>query len=52
MGRRYLSSPQDARDLLSSGEAPREDTLDEVELAALTQVCATILASDAAILMY
>lgn len=52
MGRRYVSNPQDARDLLSLGEAPREDTLDEAELAAFTQVCATILASDAAILMY
>ena len=52
MGRRYVSNPQDARDLLSLGEAPRDDTLDEAELAAFTQVCATILASDAAILMY
>lgn len=52
MGKRYVETKDDAIALLSQGEAPREGTLDEPELAALTQVCVTLLASDAAILLY
>ncbi len=52
MGRRYVQNPTDAAALLSLGEAPRDETYDVPELAALTQVCATILASDQVILLY
>ncbi|MFK7819888.1 MAG: PSD1 and planctomycete cytochrome C domain-containing protein, partial [Planctomycetaceae bacterium] len=52
MRKRYGQSSDDAIALLSYGEAGRDESIDASELAAMTQVCVTILASDAAILMY
>jgi hypothetical protein len=52
MRRRYADSRQDAEALLSTGEAPRDDTLDVAEHAAWTKVVATVLASDVAIRLY
>ncbi len=52
MRERYAASPADAKQLVTIGDAPQEDTIDVVELAAWTQVTTTALASDVAILMY
>ncbi|NND97133.1 MAG: DUF1553 domain-containing protein [Pirellulaceae bacterium] len=57
MKKRYAASPQDAEQLLSIGEAASDHeqdgaSLDPVEQAAWTQVAATVLASDVAILLY
>ncbi len=49
---RYQESHEDALALLSTGEAPRDELLEVPELAAWTQLCVTILASDAAIMLY
>jgi mono/diheme cytochrome c family protein len=49
---RYQESHADALALLSTGEAPRDELLEVPELAAWTQLCVTILASDAAIMLY
>ena len=43
---------QDAKALLSYGDAPGNGTFDAPEMAALTQLCVTLLASDSAILLY
>ncbi|MEE2642547.1 MAG: PSD1 and planctomycete cytochrome C domain-containing protein [Planctomycetota bacterium] len=50
--KRYRSSEKDALDLLSIGDAPRDEKLDPAEVAAWTQVVVTVLASDAALLLY
>ena len=52
MRQRYATSDEDARALLSIGEAPRDTELDPVEQAAWTQVAAMVMASDVAILLY
>ena len=53
MRKRYRGDGQkDAVALLSVGDAPRNDKLDAVEHAAWTQVAATVLASDVAIMLY
>lgn len=52
MRQRYADSDADALALLAQGEASRNEKLDPVELAAWTQVCVTVLASDVAILLY
>jgi hypothetical protein len=52
MRERYASSREDALALLASGDAPRDEALDPVELAVWTQLAVTVLASDAAILLY
>jgi hypothetical protein len=52
MRERYGAAPDDAAELLSVGDAPRDASIDVVELAAWTQLTITILASDIAILMY
>ena len=52
MQERFASAPDDALKLLSSGEAPRTETLDTAMHAAWTQVAATVLASDVAIMLY
>jgi hypothetical protein len=52
MRKRYADAPDDARKLLSIGEAPRDGQLDITEHAAWTQVAVTLLASDLAILVY
>lgn len=49
---RYAGKPEDAVALLSTGDAPRDTSLDAVEHAAWTQVTMTILASDLSILLY
>ncbi len=52
MQERYSNDKPAAESLLNHGESPRNKKLDSVELAAWTQVCSTILASDVAILLY
>lgn len=48
----YNAAKNDAIALLSIGEAKRNESLDAVELAAWSQLVTTVLASDAAILLY
>ena len=43
---------QDARALLATGEAARDEALDPAEHAAWSQLAVTVMASDAAILLY
>ncbi len=52
MDRRYGGSEKDAVALLGSGDAPRDDSYPTGKLAAWTQLAATVLASDIAILVY
>lgn len=52
MRQRYAGDEQGALTLLATGAAPRDEKLAPVELAAWTQVGVTVLASDAAILLY
>lgn len=52
MKQRYETSQEDAMGLLTTGEAKRDENLDAGEVAAWTQVVITVLASDAAILLY
>ena len=52
MKERFAESEDDAVTLLSLGEARRNEKLDPSEVAAWTQVAATVLASDVAILIY
>ncbi len=49
---RYKKSPDDANALLSTGDASKDDQLDPAEHAAWTQVTATLLASDLALMLY
>jgi len=49
---RYAGAEEDALGLLSTGDAPRDQSLNLAEHAAWTQVAATVLASDVAILLY
>lgn len=49
---RFKDAPQDATKLLKTGEASSEPDLDQAELAAWTQLCSTILASDLSLLLY
>jgi hypothetical protein len=49
---RYTGAKEDALALLASGEAPRDQTLDPAQHAAWSQLAVTVLASDAAILLY
>lgn len=50
--RRYQQTPDDATALLQVGDSPADPALDPITLAAWTQVTSTLLASDAAILLY
>lgn len=52
MRRRYRDDLADAKKLLAIGESASDSRLDPAEHAAWTQLAATILASDVAILMY
>jgi hypothetical protein len=52
MRTRFAEAPADAKALLAIGDAPRDENLPEDALAAWTQLCVTVLASDAAILLY
>ena len=49
---RYAGDEKAALALLATGEAPRDEKLPPAELAAWSQVVTTVLASDAAILIY
>jgi len=49
---RFSLSEEDARKVLEQGLAPVDETLPVTEVAAWTQVAATMLASDPAILLY
>ena len=49
---RYADAEDDALALLASGDAPRDEKLVPVEIAAWTQLGVTVLASDVAILLY
>jgi len=52
MKQRYATSLEDARALLTTGDAPSDASLDPVELASWTQVAVTILASDVALSLF
>ncbi len=52
MKARYAASEKDAAELLATGEASVNSSLNAVEVAAWSQVATTVLASDAAILLY
>ncbi len=52
MDQRYGGSEKDAIALLASGEAPRDEAHSPKKLAVWTQLAATVLASDIAILIY
>jgi hypothetical protein len=52
MRTRYVNSAADAADLLATGDAERDGSLESHELAAWTQVAATFLASDLALLLF
>ena len=52
MRERYSSDEEAALSLLAAGDAPRDEALAPVELAAWSQVVITVLASDLALLLY
>lgn len=49
---RFRENPDDARELLATGDAPLPEGMDIATHAAWTQLCSTVLASDLAILLY
>ena len=49
---RFAKSPEDAKEILSQGLSSKDESLQSAEVAAWTQVAATVLASDPAILLY
>ena len=49
---RFTKSPEDAKEILSQGLSSKDESLQPAEVAAWTQVAATVLASDPAILLY
>jgi len=52
MRERYASSEKDANDLLNTGEVPRDKSLNATDHAAWTQLSATALASDLALMLF
>ena len=52
MKTRYLKTPEDAKDLLATGDSPIDSTLSASNLAAWTQVVTIVLASDIALSLY
>lgn len=52
MRKHYTAKPEDAKSLMTAGDAVVKKKLNPVELAAWSQVAATVLASDVAILLY
>lgn len=52
LSERYQADTAAANELLQVGDAPRREDLPAAEVAAWTQVCITVLASDIAILLY
>ena len=49
---RYAETKKDATELLETGEVPRDKSLDATDHAAWTQLSATLLASDLALMMF
>jgi len=49
---RYTGAADDATAYLETGDAPRDELLDPIELATWSQVAVMVLASDVAILLY
>jgi hypothetical protein len=52
MRERYAAAEKDATKLLETGEVPRDKSLDPTSHAAWTQLSATLLASDLALMMF
>ena len=52
MRNRYGSAEKDAIELLDTGEVPRDKSLNTTDHAAWTQLSATLLASDLALMMF
>jgi hypothetical protein len=52
MKKRYATSPEEAKALLATGDAPVDPDLEPAELAAWTQVVTTVLASDIALSLF
>ncbi len=52
MNSRYAAAPEEAKALLTTGDSPANPDLNPVELAAWTQVIATVLASDIALSLF
>lgn len=52
MRERYTATPDDAAQLLSVGQAPVAENMNNAEVAAWTQLASTLLASDLAIMLY
>ena len=52
MRARYAAAEKDARDLLNTGEVPRDKSLNSTDHAAWTQMAATVLASDLALMLF
>ena len=52
MRTRYAAAEKDATKLLETGEVPRDKSLDPTSHAAWTQLSATLLASDLALMMF
>ena len=52
MRNRYQADQEGATQLLSTGNATRDETQDPIEQAAWTQLAATVLASDISIMLY
>jgi mono/diheme cytochrome c family protein len=52
MRERYASAEKDANDLLNTGEVPRDKSLNATDHAAWTQLSATALASDLALMLF
>ena len=52
MRERYAPAEKDAIKLLETGEVPRDKSLDPTSHAAWTQLSATLLASDLALMMF
>ncbi|WDE99369.1 PSD1 and planctomycete cytochrome C domain-containing protein [Lentisphaera profundi] len=52
MKTKFSDSPDDAKQLLSTGDKPRQQQLDIIDHAAWTQVSAMLMASDLALLLY
>ncbi|GIT12892.1 MAG: hypothetical protein CM1200mP34_2980 [Verrucomicrobiales bacterium] len=52
MRKRYAAAEKDANELLKPGEVPRDETLNATDHAAWTQLTATALASDLALMLF
>ena len=52
MRKRYAEAGNDADALLNTGEVPRDKTLNATDHAAWTQLAATALASDLALMLF